>query len=406
MKLLTGLRPLSFLVAVTCAATAGVPLQVLAQSYIVTDLGTLNGGPTSAAFALNEAAHVAGSSRLPPNGFPLRPFLWVEGTMTDLGTLGGSTGLAFGINNADQVAGTSTLTSGFGHAVLWEDGVMMDLGTPTNTASEADAINDAGQIAGTIDLTAFIWEDGVMTELGTLPGFAGSFGHGINQAGEVVGGAFLCHFCGGRAVHWVDGAITDLGVLPGWESSGASAINDVGQIVGVSATLSPSLLRATLWDNGKIIDLGAGEGIYSGAFGINNAGVIVGYWGISELFVQHYATKWVDGELIDLNELIPADSGWVLHEAADINESGQIVGTGINPDGDGHGFLLTPCAPADFDCDGDVDAADLAQLLGTWGPCPEPCTPGAAETCPADFDHDCQVTAADLAQLLGSWGDA
>ena len=26
--------------------------------------------------------------------------------------------------------------------------------------------------------------------------------------------------------------------------------------------------------------------------------------------------------------------------------------------------------PADFDGDGDVDAADLAQLLSAWGPCP------------------------------------
>jgi hypothetical protein len=28
-----------------------------------------------------------------------------------------------------------------------------------------------------------------------------------------------------------------------------------------------------------------------------------------------------------------------------------------------------PDCPADFDGDGDVDAADLAVLLGSWGPC-------------------------------------
>ena len=44
---------------------------------------------------------------------------------------------------------------------------------------------------------------------------------------------------------------------------------------------------------------------------------------------------------------------------------------------------------------GDVDAADLANLLGSWGPC---------EGCPADFDGDNDVNAADLAQLLGAWG--
>ena len=52
--------------------------------------------------------------------------------------------------------------------------------------------------------------------------------------------------------------------------------------------------------------------------------------------------------------------------------------------------------PADFDGDGAVTAADLAMLLGSWGPCPG---------CPADFDDDGSVGAADLAQLLGAWGD-
>lgn len=61
--------------------------------------------------------------------------------------------------------------------------------------------------------------------------------------------------------------------------------------------------------------------------------------------------------------------------------------------------------PADLDADGDVGAFDLALLLGDWGPCPEPCTPGdPAQTCPADFSGDCQVKAFDLAILLGNWG--
>ncbi len=44
---------------------------------------------------------------------------------------------------------------------------------------------------------------------------------------------------------------------------------------------------------------------------------------------------------------------------------------------------------------GGVDAADLALLLGSWGP-----NPGH----PADFNEDGLVNAADLALLLGSWG--
>ena len=50
---------------------------------------------------------------------------------------------------------------------------------------------------------------------------------------------------------------------------------------------------------------------------------------------------------------------------------------------------------ADLNGDGNVNAADLAMLLGSWGPC---------AGCPADFNGDDQVDAFDLAQLLGNWG--
>ena len=51
------------------------------------------------------------------------------------------------------------------------------------------------------------------------------------------------------------------------------------------------------------------------------------------------------------------------------------------------------CDPADLDCDGTVNAADLSILLGSWG------TAGAG-----DLNGDGTVNAADLSLLLGSWG--
>ncbi len=50
---------------------------------------------------------------------------------------------------------------------------------------------------------------------------------------------------------------------------------------------------------------------------------------------------------------------------------------------------------SDLDQDGDVDGADLATLLGAWGPCPV--------TCSGDFDCSGSIDAADLAVLLGAW---
>ena len=73
-------------------------------------------------------------------------------------------------------------------------------------------------------------------------------------------------------------------------------------------------------------------------------------------------------------------------------------------DGDGNSTIVvdmgayefqgTPC-PADFNGDETVGAEDLAQLLGSWGPC---------SGCPADFNGDGEVGSFDLALLLGEWG--
>ena len=61
---------------------------------------------------------------------------------------------------------------------------------------------------------------------------------------------------------------------------------------------------------------------------------------------------------------------------------------------------MPQCAnPPDFDGDGSVGPFDLAILLGSWGPCPDP-----PADCPADLDGDGFVNAFDLAMLLGSWG--
>jgi hypothetical protein len=54
--------------------------------------------------------------------------------------------------------------------------------------------------------------------------------------------------------------------------------------------------------------------------------------------------------------------------------------------------------PADLNCDGAVDGADLLILLSAWGDCPNP------GNCPADLNSDGAVDGADLLLLLSNWG--
>ncbi|MCA9291887.1 MAG: hypothetical protein KDA25_12215 [Phycisphaerales bacterium] len=58
-------------------------------------------------------------------------------------------------------------------------------------------------------------------------------------------------------------------------------------------------------------------------------------------------------------------------------------------------IAVPPMCPTDLTGDDFVDAADLASLLGAWGP-----NPGH----PADFDDSGDVGPSDLAVLLGAWG--
>ena len=88
-------------------------------------------------------------------------------TITDLGTLGGSFSVALSVNSHGQVIGNSFTTGDQDlHAFIYSDGTMRDLGTLGGSSSSADAIDDLGRVfgtaytAGNTSSRAFLYADG------------------------------------------------------------------------------------------------------------------------------------------------------------------------------------------------------------------------------------------------------
>jgi len=212
-----------------------------------------------------------------------------------------------------------------------------DLGTLGGSWAEGRAINDEGWVVGLSQVSigvyhAFLWKDGHMADLGTLGG-TWSKALGINNAGEVVGASAIAGDAVWHAFLWRHGRMRDLGGLGGSYAEGF-VINDRGDVAGGGAT-PDGFFHAALFRHGKITDLGTLTGAEeSKAFGVNDLGMIVGTSG------DHALLDFL-GSMIDLNTLIPANSGWTLTTANGINDLGEIVGTGLH-NGIKRGFILKP----------------------------------------------------------------
>lgn len=343
------------------------------------DLGALPGTNNSNPIRISSNGLIVGASINgaidPLTGWPeATAVLWKDGHITNLGALGGYESEAFSVNSRGQVVGfsgntTSDPNSIFGlgtetRAFLWQDGQMQDLGTLGGPDAFAGGISEKGQVTGfsylnsvpatncgflSLETGAFLWERGKMVDLGTLGGTCTTPG-GSNSRGQIDGASNLAGDRDTHAFLWEKGTLTDLGTLGG-TFSGAGAINEAGEIIGGATTVGDLAFHAFLWRNGVMTDLGTvGGNDCSNAFDINSRGQVVGQSFPCNVNAVAHAFLWENGNIIDLNDFVPPGSGLTLGDTEQINDRGEIFGSASLPNGDQRAFVLIPCQGDDNGC--------------------------------------------------------
>lgn len=309
------------------------------------DIGALT-PPDTYSFAsdVNDSGQAIGqyvTNTSPPIG---RSFLYSGGVLTDLGRIG-----AAAINNSGQITGSAAnpaVTNTPPQVFLYSGGVMTNLDGRTSTYGELGSkgydINDSGQIVGYMSVGpfsanynhAFLYSGGVMTDIGTLTGdpTLQSIAYAINNSGQIVG-------CGntvppphyGHPFLYENGVWTDLGLPPGADYACATGINDDGVIVGYwGAGNGP--LHGFVYNDGVMAVLGTLGGVYSQPTGINNDGDIGGWSNTPESYSLFFQR---DGVMYPFDEAANGTYG------GDINSVSRnyVAGTAYVA-GDGQAFIF------------------------------------------------------------------
>lgn len=306
-----------FLPIATCLLACSLPTEA-DPLFSVVNLGSLGSGASMTAAVNNSSAAV---------GFVTSP----AGDQTPVTFNGqanalGGIGQANGINDTGTIIGT-TYTNGSPSVTQWSNG---QASNPGGISGYGTSINNAGEVAGGMltsngQLHAFIWVNGNILDVGALTGTVWSSAYGINSSGEVVGTSMAAAGVGPASAFVSNGTtVTRLGTLGGASSYGM-AINATGQATGSSAT-SQGYMNAFLSTSQGMKDLGTLGGTQSYAYGINDLGEVVGYSLLADN--TDHAFIYMGGVLLDLNDLLPANSGWTMDAAYGINDAGDVVGTG------------------------------------------------------------------------------
>jgi probable HAF family extracellular repeat protein len=390
-----------------CGCNAGDAFQY--QDGVITDLGRVPGGIDSQANWISGNGLIAGLGdngvQDPLAGFPipyLHGLLWDHGIMADLGTLpeGGNLVFPIGVNNLGEVVGSAQNTvpdpnSMFPpyptqtRAFYWKNGVMQDLGTlGTGTDAQAALINERGQVVGWsytnstpsaicagqynwgffLTTSSFIWDKHHgMRDIGGLGGTC-TLAQDLNNRGQIVGDSALT---GDTLLHpfvWDSATgMTDLGTASG-NYGEARAINEHGDVVGQVCDAAYTSCPAALWRKAggkwRLTNLGTiVTGGCAKSTSVNASAQVVGTDWCASPALPFLSED--GGPVVDLNTLVPPNSGIQLVEGVQINDRGEIAVQGPDANGNNHGVLLIPCDenhPGVEGCDYSmVDASAVAK---------------------------------------------
>jgi probable HAF family extracellular repeat protein len=264
-------------------------------------------------------------------------------TMADLGTLGGPWSNGLGINNLGHVVGQADMTSGGTGPFVHRDGqTTLVPGLHPSNGGAARAINDRGEIVG-YSMTPTLFFPGLVGHafyfspatgpVDLTPGTDNaSVAFAINNVGQIVGER------GANAYLWTVSpageVTTTLLVIPGHPAgfgSTAWGINDAGIIVGGSWVADPAF-RFAGWARdatGQVSFLPSLGGRDSQAYFINASGLVVGQSQINSGL--WHPTMWLPVPDTTPTAYVPVDLGTLPppYDSGDanfINSAGVVVG--------------------------------------------------------------------------------
>lgn len=308
-----------------------------AAGAVIRDLGAPGPDGLSAAFDVNQLGNIAGLSVRFGSSFDEQAVEWLLFRPVTLGKPPGSFAAALGISD-------NNFLSGFvdDRAARWQ-GTRLTLlpNLPGGVAAEGEDVNNSAVVVGDADDASdterpVAWDAaGHIHDLGTLPGDASGEATRVNNRTQIVG-------CTGDAPHavlWDHGAPVPLQGLPGQMGSCAQAINESGVIGGwVQDKFGDHV--ASLWQNGNIRPLLVIGLVESEVLGINNRNQAVGV--ASDVDDGNLiGVLWSGAQVIELDDILPPNSGWEFLVPHAINDQGLIVGYGLRSDGSLHGFAMT-----------------------------------------------------------------